>query len=333
VQAEVWGLRLDSDCPAHRVPLVVRLFHGGEQDEQARYEGAIQNALAAQGFPAPRVLAVGGTQVDLGGAFLVMEQLSGRPLMGALGPLAVLAGVAAGLGLAWVGVVGFALYLGVVTHTLLRLHAVDPEPVLEAIRTAGVPPERALVSAWIPRLQERVTRLGLDGLRPALDWLSENLAEDGAPVVCHGDYYAGNLMVTARGPSGVIDWTSATVAPAEFDLSWSFIQPCLTAQLPRSLPRRVRLALDEAMRPLIYLGTAPLRWAYRLWRPLDGHRLRVYAALGAVRALVLFAEVRLENPWHNPRSMRLLCRRFERYTGVPIELPEEVILGLATPRG
>jgi hypothetical protein len=30
--------------------------------------------------------------------------------------------------------------------------------------------------------------------------------------------------------------------------------------------------------------------------------------------------------------MRLLCRRFERYTGVPIELPEEVILGLATHR-
>ena len=150
-------------------------------------------------------------------------------------------------------------------------------------------------------------------------------------MVCHGDYHPGNMMVTARGLSGVIDWTSATVATAEFELAWSLIQPYLTAQLPEALPKRVRFALDEAMRPLIFLGTAPVRWIYRLLRPLNAQRLRVFAALAAIRALMLLAEIRLDNPWHNPRTMRLLCRRFEHYTGEPISLPDHVILGLPRP--
>ena len=138
-------------------------------------------------------------------------------------------------------------------------------------------------------------------------------------------------MVTWRRISGVIDWSSATIAPAEFELAWTLIQPCLIAQLPTSLPRRVRLALDEVMRPAIFLGTAPVRWSYRLVRGLDGPRLRIFAALAALRALILFAEIRAENPWHNPRSMRLLCRRFERYSGVAVTLPEHVIRGEPTP--
>ncbi len=109
------------------------------------------------------------------------------------------------------------------------------------------------------------------------------------------------------------------------------VQPCLTAKLPPSLPKRVRLVLDEVMRPVIFFATAPVRWSYRLFRSLDARRLDAFAALATVRALVLYAEVRIENPWHNPRTMRLLCRRFERYTGVAITLPDHVIRGEANP--
>lgn len=330
VQAQVWAVRLQAARAEHRGPLVVRIFDTPGQDAQARYEEAIQNALAEQGFPAPRVVAVGAEADGLGRAFLVMEQLPGRPLMQLLPALAVVAGVAALLGVGWIGGLGFALYLAVATRPALRLHALDVEAVLACLERAAVPRERALAAAWVPLLEERAAALGLQAMTPAFDWLRAHLQEGGPLAVCHGDYHPGNLMVTPTRLSGVIDWTSATVAPAEFELAWSLIQPCLTAQLPRGLPRRVRLALDEAMRPLIFLGTAPVRWIYRLVRPIDTDRLRVFAALAALRALMLFAEIRFDNPWHNPRSMRLLCRRFERYSGQPIVLPESVILGRAT---
>ena len=331
VQARVWAVRLDAALSEHCGPLVVRVFEASDQDAQARYEGAVQNALVEQGFPTPSVLAVGSEADGLGHAFMVMERLPGRPLMDLISVVA-LGSVAAGLlGIGWVGYIGIALYLAVATRPLSRLHGLDGERFLASLQSAGVPRERALAAAWIPLMQERTELLGIDGMTPAFDWLRANLPTEGKLVVCHGDYHPGNLMVTARGLSGVIDWTSATVAAAEFDLAWSLIQPYLNAQLPQALPVRVRFALDEAMRPLIFLGTAPIRWIYRLLRPLNAKRLKVFAALAALRALVLLAEVRVDNPWHNPRTMRLLCRRFEHYTGECISLPDHVIEGLPRP--
>jgi aminoglycoside phosphotransferase (APT) family kinase protein len=333
VESEAWVVQLDTAHSEHRMPLVVRLFHGGDRDAQARYEAAFQNALADQGFPAPRVIGVGAECDGLGGAFTVMERLPGRPLMGLILPLAVVATGAALLDVGWIGALGVTLYLIAATRPALRLHAVPGERILDSLEHAGVPRDRAIAAGWIPLLEQRAATLGLDELNPALAWLRDNLPKDGRLVACHGDYHPGNLMVTWRRLSGVIDWSSATVAASEFDLAWTLIQPCLTAQLPTSLPRRVRLALDEAMRPLIFLGTAPVRWIYRSLRRLDDRRLRVFAALAAIRALLLFAEIRLENPWHNPRTIRLLCRRFERYTGVPVTLPDYVVRGEANEVG
>ncbi len=331
VQAEVWALRLAATRSEHCVPLVLRVFRGGDQDEQARYETAFQNALAEQGFPAPRVIAAGVERDGLGGAFMLMEWLPGRPLDQLIAPVLGLAVAAALLGFAWVGAIALALILIAATRPALRLHALSGERVLASLERSGISRERALAEGWIPLLEERAERLGLDGIRPALGWLRDNLPQAGRLVACHGDYHPGNLMVTWRRLSGVIDWASATVAPAEFELGWTLIQPCLTAKLPPSLPKRVRLALDEVMRPVMFFATAPVRWSYRLFRSLDARRLDVFSALATARALVLYAEVRLENPWHNPRTMRLLCRRFERYTRLAITLPDHVIRGEVNP--
>src|SRR5882724_11129116 len=53
-------------------PLVVRIFRDPEGPLRARYERAVQSAIWAQGFPAPRpVMAYDETDV-VGGAFVIM---------------------------------------------------------------------------------------------------------------------------------------------------------------------------------------------------------------------------------------------------------------------
>ncbi|MGH7335195.1 MAG: phosphotransferase [Candidatus Rokuibacteriota bacterium] len=46
-------------------------------------ERAIQNTLADLGFPAPRVFLTNADPEILGGAFLVIERMPGRPLLAA----------------------------------------------------------------------------------------------------------------------------------------------------------------------------------------------------------------------------------------------------------
>ena len=59
-------------------PLVLRLFQATATADRAPREGAVQNALAQLGYPAPRVFAAEARIEPLGGPFLIMERMPGR---------------------------------------------------------------------------------------------------------------------------------------------------------------------------------------------------------------------------------------------------------------
>ena len=65
-------------------PLVLRLFQPTVTADRAPREGAVQNALAQLGYPAPRVFVAEAHIEPLGGPFLIMERIpaawSGRNL-------------------------------------------------------------------------------------------------------------------------------------------------------------------------------------------------------------------------------------------------------------
>ena len=61
-------------------PLVLRLFQPAVDKQRALREAAVQNALADLGYPAPRVFAAEAHIEPLGGPFLIMQRMAGRPL-------------------------------------------------------------------------------------------------------------------------------------------------------------------------------------------------------------------------------------------------------------
>jgi aminoglycoside phosphotransferase (APT) family kinase protein len=112
----IYTVRLRGAPPAFAGPLILRVLAPHHEPARVLRERAIQNAVAAQGYPAPRVLAATRDAGLLGAPFLVMERLPG----------AVLAD-ARRLGMA-----------GVLAEAQARLHALDVEPLLAALdRDAG----------------------------------------------------------------------------------------------------------------------------------------------------------------------------------------------------
>src|SRR5262249_56206418 len=95
--------------------VIVRVVGRQHAATRGLSERAIQNAVAGLGYPAPRVLLASTDLTILGGAFLVMERLDGRPLLSAQ-PFGV---------------------IFVLVEMQLRLHTLDAEVLLEALDREG----------------------------------------------------------------------------------------------------------------------------------------------------------------------------------------------------
>ena len=105
---------------------------------------------------------------------------------------------------------------------LARIHAValtDDLAFLLRPRAGERPFEEAL----------RATRAIVDGLARdnpvwayALRWLATHAPDEGgrAPVLVHGDFRVGNLLVAPSGLAAVIDWEFAHVGDMHEDLAW-----------------------------------------------------------------------------------------------------------------
>ena len=61
-------------------PLVLRFYPEYYDTEGAVWEGAVQNALAAQGYPAAKIRILCTDKSILGGAFFIMDFLPGKPM-------------------------------------------------------------------------------------------------------------------------------------------------------------------------------------------------------------------------------------------------------------
>ena len=57
-----------------------------------------------------------------------------------------------------------------------------------------------------------------------LTWVEERLGRDREPVVCHGDWRIGNLVVTEAGLTHVLDWEFAHVGDPAEDVAWPLVR-------------------------------------------------------------------------------------------------------------
>ncbi len=98
----------------------------------------------------------------------------------------------------------------------------------ELAKIHAIPRERLpfLEEARLERMVDELDEFGEP--HPAIElglwWLRENRPPAREPVVVHGDYRIGNLVVDERGLVGVLDWEFAHVDDPVRDLSFSLVR-------------------------------------------------------------------------------------------------------------
>ncbi len=208
----------------------------------ARKETLIQTAVAAAGFPTPVVRAAGGPDDGLGRAFTVMDRAPGAPLLSGLSLTGVL-----GRGPAIFGEIPRLL-----ASTMVRLHALDPEPVrgqLEPIAAAIVS-----IGSMLTIMRERAAEFGRPDLVQAAQWLIDHQARRAPDVICHGDVHPFNLLREGARVT-LLDWSTALLAPRSYDIAFT--------SLALSEPA---LEVPGRLRP-------PVRW---IGRRMAGRFIRSY---------------------------------------------------------
>ena len=319
-ETDVYTLALRGGPPGSDQPLVARCFAEPCALRAASLEAAIHEALGAQGFAVPRVLAAR----DAAPAFLVMERLPGRGIGDGLefsGRLRDrLRGLATILGLS----LKLPEWLGEVTAQLLAL---DPEPVRSALAARGLPLEAIGFDRHIEEIERRVRDGELSGQEAGLRWLLASRPPPAKrPALCHGDL-APNVLVDDGRVTGVIDWSSAfvTLGDPEFEIGNSQAMIQIPLPLPVPLARAI--------------GLYQRRMVERFLRALgpdcapSPERVRYYAAWRWFRSLCGAAEIwnacaagapfpERPDPWCVPAIARKVADQFHVLTGVAIHLPD-----------
>jgi aminoglycoside phosphotransferase (APT) family kinase protein len=304
----IYTVRLVGAPPELSGPLILRVLAAHHDPRRALREQAIQNALAAQDYPAPRAPLACADPATLGAGFLVMERRPGRPLL-----------ERRGLGMA-----------GVLVRAQRRLHALDLEPVRQAIEAAVAGGSEAhMVGGQLALMETRIVRGALLGLVPALGWLRANRpALEGPHVVCHGDFHPQNILVDGRYEvTGVLDWPNMLFAERACDVAATRVILRFAPVGVVPVPRRLRWLIHAARAVLVrrFMG------GHRHAQPLDRGALRYYEALACMRGLVRVAENRtaadargaaVPSPLDTSRFGERLARRFTRLTGVAPRLPK-----------
>ncbi|WP_038072306.1 phosphotransferase family protein [Thermus scotoductus] len=104
---------------------------------------------------------------------------------------------------------------------LAKIHALPPEEV-PFLQPPSLPP-------WRAALEEAYRDLdALGEPHPALEWglrwLLDHPPRDLPPVVVHGDFRVGNLLVDGEGLVAVLDWEFAHLGDPRADLAWPLVR-------------------------------------------------------------------------------------------------------------
>ena len=315
----IFGFAMEGAPADARGRLILRLGREGSYPPRFALEAMTQNALADMGYPVPRALLVETDAALLGGPFIVMQRVSGRPLgqqgvgfaTGAtvvtrLANLARLPKTFSALNRTWV-------------ETQVRLHRLPPEPLLRAAADAGVDANLLTFDGQLARLAANVEGDGLSALTPAVSWLKANRPDDrGAVSICHGDFHPLNIMADDGIVTGVIDWANVAIAASELDVASAVTN---IATLPIKVPGAMRLPVRLLIATLLRRYVA----AYRQLRPLDAASLRYYQVFRAMvqlrpAAATLVAGRKGSGAFHSPAGIRNLLAHIHAQGGPRLQL-------------
>jgi aminoglycoside phosphotransferase (APT) family kinase protein len=298
--ALVYGVELEGAPPALCGPLVLRVF---TRQLPAAREAFLQNAVADQGFPAPRVPWACDDDGVHGGPLMLVARVAGRTLLGAPPTRArhVWQDLDRGLRIGTI-----------LAEVALALHALDADAIVDAGRLHGFDDDALSFRAKLDETAERVAACSDPRLDEAQAWLESTRPEQPARrSVCHGDLNPSNLIYDDGGLRGVIDWSACSIGEPEEELGI-----LRTGMLTMPLAGRVGAMLLRRM-------TRRMTGRYESERPLDPVRLGYYEAWISLVLVVRCREAtRGERsdggPWDEPAVQRALSRHFEVIAGIPL---------------
>ncbi len=100
--------------------------------------------------------------------------------------------------------------------------------LIHALPRAAIPAEIPVMDTAAALAELKARFLSYGGDRPAIalavKWCEDHLPEPADPVLVHGDYRMGNVMVDADGLAAVLDWELAHLGDAHEDLAFG----CMT---------------------------------------------------------------------------------------------------------
>ena len=314
----VYGFRLAGVQAPFDTPLVLRILRDGAGD--VRREATLHDALLAQGFPVPCILAHCEGDEILGGPFQILERLSGEPLLRGFDASEQVSAGLWGPSLRNLGHALFGAWPEALAGIHARLHRLDPHAVREALDRAGFDPRESGLETCVAKLESSVGALGLDGLGRGVSWLRHGLRRlPGSLALCHGDLFPNQVFATDTALSGVLDWSDALLAPPEIDLG-------ITKAGLETLPILAGPWTRTSRSLLRHLARRFLS-AYAARRSVEPTALRFGEALRCVSGLVAIAERRgaaggrsaRPNPYDSAAGVRALCTRLSALTALPFD--------------
>ena len=180
------------------VPLVLQRERPGSVGGAVEVEAQLLRAAFAGGVPVPRLVASDASDEVLGSPFLLTERVEGETIPRRISRAPELAAARE----------RFATDCG---RILAAIHAMP---------LAAVPglPHRDEVEELVGHLDGALD--ASPAFELALLWLREHRPPATAPVVVHGDFRNGNLVVGPDGVRVVLDWELAHAGDPMEDLGW-----------------------------------------------------------------------------------------------------------------
>ncbi len=299
-------------------PLVLRLFQATVDAQRAPREAAVQNALAELGYPAPRVFVTEARTEALSGSFIIMERVPGRPLGSEFEGLSI-----KGLWQTFDTVRQLPRarreMLRLWDEAQTRLQALPVKDFVDRIETAGIAAKTLTFDANFASLRAAAEEFGLEGLRPAVEWLVEHRPSPSQnQVICHGDFQPLNVLADRGRLTGVIDWVKATVADPAFDYGAVM---AILATVPIHVPNVLSRATRAFMNNLARTHSRQCRTS-----PDSDAALRYYQVYNCLVQMTAVGKARANGAKHgaynSPVGVANLIHHVHPLTGIQMSLPD-----------
>ena len=183
-------------------------------------EARVMTALAAQGFPVPRVHCLCEDEAVIGTPFFVMDLVEGRIVWEASFPD--------------LNPGQRSAHFDAMNATIAQLHGYVPEAIglADFGRAAGFVERQ--VARWSKQYLADAEAGRLPQMDALVDWLGKHLPPDsGDARVVHGDFRCDNMIFAATEPSvaAVLDWELSTLGDPAAD----FVYHLLMYRMPAGL--------------------------------------------------------------------------------------------------